>query len=233
MSGQINEGKAYVEKLRAKGRSDEEIRQGLRQAGWSDDQIHALFAAEIPRPPSPHVASSWRVPPSPRGRKSNSTLRWIVAVALGVAVAFFALWGMSELMGVGEAGREAKRSADELADSVGYRSEPNAGRQAEERVQRTTARTWQRVASWRGQGIKTTPKFTVGAEWAIEWKTTPGQYGDMLFQIFINGGDGSLAGVAANVIGAGHDTTYQHQAGTYYLEVNSGQSWEIVVSEKR
>jgi len=96
-----------------------------------------------------------------------------------------------------------------------------------------TPRAWAEVASWSGNGIKTTPKFTVGDEWAIKWATQPGQFGDMNFQIYLYAGDGSLAGVDANVVGAAEDTSYKHQAGTYHLMVNSGQPWQIKILDNR
>ncbi len=96
------------------------------------------------------------------------------------------------------------------------------------------AATWQRIASWTGSGIKTTESFTVGPEWKIVWSTQPGQYGAANFQIYVSeAGTGAPADVAANIIGAGSDESYVHHAGTYYLEMNSGQPWAVEVWDKR
>ena len=38
--------------------------------------------------------------------------------------------------------------------------------------------------------------------------------------------------MAANIIGAGNDVSYQHGAGDYYLDINSGQTYHIVIEEK-
>lgn len=100
-------------------------------------------------------------------------------------------------------------------------------------VPAATSRTWQRVASWTGDGIKSTPSFTVGDEWAIEWATQPGQFGAMNFQIYTYTSDGQLSDVDANIIGAGGDTSYKHTAGTYYLQVNSAQHWQVSIWDKK
>lgn len=94
-------------------------------------------------------------------------------------------------------------------------------------------RSWVQVATWSGNGIKSTPAFTVGDEWAIEWATQPGQYGDMNFAIITKGTDGSWAGLDANIIGVGNDVSYHYEAGTYYLEINSGQPWAVSIWDKR
>lgn len=57
MNKQRNQGRLYVEKLRSKGFSDQEIRQRLRQAGWRDEEIDSLLRSQmqptIPKPPPP------------------------------------------------------------------------------------------------------------------------------------------------------------------------------------
>ena len=92
---------------------------------------------------------------------------------------------------------------------------------------------WVKIAEWSGVGMKSTELFTVGPEWAIEWGTEPGKLRDMIFTIYTHDARGGLNGVDGNIIGAGHDTSYKHQAGTYYLKVNSGQRWKIIIWDKR
>jgi len=94
-------------------------------------------------------------------------------------------------------------------------------------------RQWTTVASWRGSSIKSTETFTVGPEWKIAWDTKPGQYGAMNFQIYVYDAAGGLTGLAANIIGADHDESIQHEAGTYYLQFNSAQPYEVKVLELR
>lgn len=93
--------------------------------------------------------------------------------------------------------------------------------------------TWRSVASWRGDGIKNTETFSIpGNEWRIKWRTWPGEYGDMNFQIMIYDNAENLEGIAANVIGRGEDVSYHRGRGDYYLTINSGQNFEVEVEAK-
>jgi len=154
----------------------------------------------------------------------------IVAILAGLAVIVTFLGWQS---GKRQAAIEAQVSRET------YRYTPSPSEDSSPRPQTTTvspARAkaqWQKVAQWSGNGIKSTPTFTVGSEWAIEWATQPGEYGDTNFQIFIESTDGGLVDLAANIIGRGHDTSYYHEAGTYYLKINSGQPWNVAVWEKQ
>jgi hypothetical protein len=88
------------------------------------------------------------------------------------------------------------------------------------------------VAEWSGSGIKNTETFHITSDtWYVGWATKPGQYGNMNFQICIYNADGSLKGIAANVIGASNDQTVMRGSGDYYLEINSGQPYDVVVQE--
>lgn len=88
------------------------------------------------------------------------------------------------------------------------------------------------LATWTGSAIKNTETFHVDEkEWAIEWDTQPGQYGDMNFQIYVYSADGTLKGVAANVIGANKDHTIMRGAGDYYLMINTAQPYTVNVYE--
>jgi len=92
---------------------------------------------------------------------------------------------------------------------------------------------WHEIARWTGNSIKNTETFNVpSSEWRIRWSTGPGQYGALNFQIFIYKADGSLAGVAANVIGEGSDTSFMRGRGSYYLTINTGQPYEVIVEAK-
>lgn len=92
-------------------------------------------------------------------------------------------------------------------------------------------KAWTVIKEWEGNGTKNTEKFTVSDEWCIEWSTTPGEFGGLNFQIFVNGG--VFPDVAANVIGAGKDVSYQHEAGTYWLTINTAQPYKVRVLENR
>jgi len=54
------QGRAYVEKQRKAGRTNEEIRQGLLKAGWQEAQVAKLLPPEQPAP----TASGWVLPSS-------------------------------------------------------------------------------------------------------------------------------------------------------------------------
>lgn len=86
------------------------------------------------------------------------------------------------------------------------------------------------IAEWTGSAIKNTETFHVDAhEWTIEWDTKPGEYGEMNFQIYVYSSDGTLKGVAANVIGANKDHTIMRGAGDYYLTINTAQPYTVEV----
>lgn len=98
------------------------------------------------------------------------------------------------------------------------------------------ALTWQELTRFEGAAIKDTETFTISAdEWRIVWDTRPGQYGAMNFQIYVYKAGGSKApvSVAANVIGAGKDTSVIRGKGDYYLTINTGQPYTIAIEERR
>ncbi|WP_410508414.1 hypothetical protein RSJ42_16925 [Methanosarcina hadiensis] len=86
------------------------------------------------------------------------------------------------------------------------------------------------ITSWSGSSTKNTETFHIPSkEWKISWKTYPGQYGDMNFQIYVYNSDGSLKNVAANVIGENSDYSIIRGSGDYYLTINTAQPYEITV----
>lgn len=88
------------------------------------------------------------------------------------------------------------------------------------------------VASWEGESTKNTETFHISSnEWKIMWKTNPGQYGDMNFQIYVYNSNGSLKDVAANVIGESTDSTIMRGSGDYYLKINTAQPYAIEIQE--
>ena len=83
-----------------------------------------------------------------------------------------------------------------------------------------------------GSGTNTTPKFTAGGDWEIDWSYNCTGFGGGTgnFQVYVYNGDGTPSDVAVNELGAkGSDVTYEHQGGTYYLEMNSECNWHVIV----
>ncbi len=86
------------------------------------------------------------------------------------------------------------------------------------------------IASWSGSSTKNTETFHVPSnEWKISWDTKPGKYGDMNFIVTVYNSDGSLKGVAANVIGASSEYSIMRGSGDYYLAINTAQPYKIIV----
>lgn len=91
------------------------------------------------------------------------------------------------------------------------------------------------VASWQGDGTKNTESFTITKrEWYVVWATSPGEYGDMNFQIYVyREANEELVGLAANIIGKGQDYSVYRGVGKYYLMINSGQPYKVSVYEPK
>lgn len=47
------QARAYVDQLRQKGRTDQQIRQIMLKGGWTEDQVEQLFARDVLRAPPP------------------------------------------------------------------------------------------------------------------------------------------------------------------------------------
>jgi len=89
------------------------------------------------------------------------------------------------------------------------------------------------IADIKGNGIKQTGNFNVQADqWTIAYAfdcTAFGQSGN--FSVSVYTSDGTPSDIAANAIAIkGQDSTVEHGAGTYYLQVDSECSWHIVVT---
>jgi hypothetical protein len=54
----------------------------------------------------------------------------------------------------------------------------------------------------------------------------------MNFQIYVYKSDWSLKDLAANIIGAGSDSSIMRGSGDYYLTINTVQPYTIVVEDK-
>lgn len=141
-----------------------------------------------------------------------------------------------------EAARQAKQEAQRAkraARQARLEAEKRE-RQAREEAERQAALAREREPKWRdvrvfkGSSIKNTESFDIqGEEWRINWKTKPGEYGAMNFQIFVYNADGSLKDLVANIIGEGEDSSVIRGAGRYYLQFNTAQPYAVLVQEYR
>ncbi|MBI3947356.1 MAG: thermonuclease family protein [Armatimonadetes bacterium] len=88
---------------------------------------------------------------------------------------------------------------------------------------------WRLVAAWAGATRKNTETFTVSAPWLVTWSTWPGVLGDANFIVTLNDRKADMADLIANAIGAKAERSYQYRAGTFYLDINTGQPYRIAV----
>ncbi len=89
--------------------------------------------------------------------------------------------------------------------------------------------TWHTVTTLSGQTQKNSPPFTIkGSQWRISWQET----GDGFFGATAESPDesGSYCAIA-NLVGSGSDSTYCYDPGTYYVSVNTANSWTITVED--
>lgn len=97
----------------------------------------------------------------------------------------------------------------------------------------TDTSPWYKISQWQGKSIKNTETFHIPtSEWRISWKTEPGEYGDMNFQIYVYEPPSELPDVVANVIGRDTDSSIMRGAGDYYLTINSAQQYEVIIDAK-
>jgi len=78
------------------------------------------------------------------------------------------------------------------------------------------------ISTFSGSGGKNTRPFVVKQGWEIQWDAS----GD-IFQLYLYTASGELVGVSANQMGPGKGSSYQANAGKYYLQVNAMGRWKI------
>lgn len=89
----------------------------------------------------------------------------------------------------------------------------------------------QPAANFTGDTSKNTEPFTVRRRWRIEWDTKPnaGDGPSNFMMDVVNANDGSEFDNPANVIGSHKATSQEYKAGTYYLKIETGQSYNISI----
>lgn len=84
-----------------------------------------------------------------------------------------------------------------------------------------------------GSGNKSTEKFTVGAEWTVEWSyECSEQIGALgMFWMWPRGNDEKtlLPVMSTPATAKAGDTQHYHEAGEFYLDIQSNCDWNIVV----
>jgi hypothetical protein len=82
-----------------------------------------------------------------------------------------------------------------------------------------------------GTGTKKTKTFTVTGDATIQYSWNCGD-GPSIFQMFRYHSNGEPADVDANTMQSrGNDTTYIHEHGSFYLNMNTTCTWHVVVSQ--
>lgn len=79
------------------------------------------------------------------------------------------------------------------------------------------------IVSFSGSGIRNTKPFTTNGPWEIQWDAK-----GEVFQIYLYTADGELVNIAASQ-GAGTGSSYQPNAGKYYLQINAMGHWKVHV----
>lgn len=98
----------------------------------------------------------------------------------------------------------------------------------------TPTPTWKMVGNWSGRDNKNTETFHISShEWELDWKTGPGSRGETNFIIKVYKDDGTYVTLAANTIGADENNLLMRGSGDYYLTINTGQPYFVMVIEKQ
>lgn len=93
--------------------------------------------------------------------------------------------------------------------------------------------TMQTLLDITGSGSKSTAKFTAAGDWDLNWSyncSNFGQQGNFIVSIYEGDGTMSFSNSGVNQLGkSGADVEHYHNAGTFYLTVNSECKWKIQV----
>lgn len=91
---------------------------------------------------------------------------------------------------------------------------------------------WSVLRHFSGHGIKDTQSFRVDAqEWKIRWKTADDSDPDSNFHVYVYGND--RIQVASNARGIDSGESFIHEAGSYYLSINTRSGYDIWIEVPR
>jgi hypothetical protein len=110
-----------------------------------------------------------------------------------------------------------------------------------EKQDASSAGVWTAIASWEGQGTKSTEAFqTLTDEWRIKWQTKDimreaGIPGIFSIMVYDSKKSDFMVDLAANVTGESDSMSYVRcKPGSYYLQiVGANCKWDVTVEERR
>jgi hypothetical protein len=148
--------------------------------------------------------------------------QWIGAVIIAVVIACCACGGISAAMnqGGGASSANSQQATNTPAPTPTITHVP----------------TWKTIQTFTGNGIKTTPTFTVPDDWRIVWKCTPSSFYGGQYNVIVTvyGSDDTMEDLAVNTIfksGNTGDNTEEHSGGQLYLKINSEGFWKIQIQQ--
>ena len=107
---------------------------------------------------------------------------------------------------------------------------------------RQSPKTWHKVYTISGYQSLNTPRFQVGKEWKIKWQTRPRGDGPTTYKgvpathfvAFVMEKHEEMIGTAGGVSGHHQGETYQHKAGSFFLNITTvAQDYHVEVWERR
>ncbi len=179
-----------------------------------------------PQPFTQYPQTPYPPPPYQQPPKKRRTGLWI---ALGIiAVLLFACIGVSSVVL-----RGASTAVNSVATSIATFT-PASGSTPTTAATQAQTGTWTTVQTFKGNGSKKTPTFTVPDNWRIAWTCNPSSFGGTNYNVIITveNTDGSYADSGVNSTCSKsntHDTTNVPAGGTFILDIISEGDWTIQV----
>ena len=186
-------------------------------------------------PPAPATpAAIAESPERLRGLPRAVAWGWVVVTLIAGGIVAYTLWVRSgDQRQARELTMYARMAVDPLGRTDRGRGPALDGGAATQRAPDDSdsgrIRTSTRIGRWEGTGSWTTPTFTLGESWSIEWATSPGAAGPGLFDVTLHRtADASTVSIA-RINGADDGVTHGGPPGPTYLEIVTQQAWEITV----
>ncbi len=178
-------------------------------------------------PPAPQQGGGAPQPPASRMPRLTRN-QWIGAAAIILVIACCACGGISAAMN-----NNSSQSASGATNSAKTQQATNTPAPT---PTNTRVPTWTTIQTFTGNGIKTTPTFTVSDNWRIVWSCTPSSFYGGQYNVIVTvyGSDGSMEDLAVNTIcksGNTGDYTEEHSGGQVYLNINSEGAWKIQIQQ--